>query len=278
MKILFVCSGNTCRSPMAEGYLKSLNLPDIEVESAGISVGFLEGANENSVAAMKEIGIDISNHVSTPLTREMADAQDRIICMTATHKAILESAGVKTEISVLGSGISDPFGSDLDTYVACRNEIIYEIDKLLERSIIRQYKNGDEVEIAKIERECFSAPWSEKGITDAIDNGTAFFVAEQAFKAVGYVSINTSLDEGYINNIAVSVSVRRQGIAQRLLNRIERYAIEKELSFISLEVRESNNAAISLYEKSGYKRVGVRRNFYEGPRENAVIMTKIMRD
>ncbi len=278
MKILFVCSGNTCRSPMAEGYLRSLSLPDIEVKSAGLSVGFLSGANENSVAAMEEIGIDISNHLSTPLTREMAEAQDKIICMTATHKAILEAAGVKSDISVLGSGISDPFGADIDTYIACRNEIVYEIDKLLERAIIRPYKSGDEAEIAKIEEECFSSPWSEKGITDAIENGTAFFIAEKAFRVVGYVSINTSLDEGYINNIAVSASSRRQGIAERLLGRIDRYAVKKELSFVSLEVRESNLAAISLYEKCGYKRVGIRRNFYEGPRENAVIMTKIMRD
>lgn len=278
MKILFVCSGNTCRSPMAEGYLKSLNLPDVEVKSAGISATEFDTVAENSVAAMKEIGIDISAHSATPLTRELAEAQDKIICMTATHKAILEYSGVKADISVLGGGISDPYGSDIDTYIVCRNEIIYEIDKLIEKAVIRPFKTGDEKGIAALERECFSVPWSEQAVLDAVDNGTTFFVAEKAFCVVGYVSINTPLDEGYINNVAVAPKCRRQGIAQKLLSRLDREAAKKELSFVSLEVRQSNASAISLYEKCGYKNVGVRPNFYENPRENAIIMTKTMRD
>ncbi|MBR3961706.1 MAG: low molecular weight phosphatase family protein, partial [Clostridia bacterium] len=107
MKIIFVCTGNTCRSPMAEGYLKSLNIGGLEVASRGLQAG--GGVSENSVAAMQEIGIDISAHTPRNLTREEIDGADIIVCMTATHKAILESAGVKADIRVLGSGISDPF-------------------------------------------------------------------------------------------------------------------------------------------------------------------------
>lgn len=274
MKILFVCSGNTCRSPMAEGYLKSLKLQGIEVKSAGLSVGTFSRVSENSVAAMKEIGIDISNHIPTALTRSLIDTCDKIICMTPTHKAILENAGVNADISVLGGGIFDPYGGDENMYIACRNEITAELDRLINSVIIRPFKKGDVSEIAEIEKQCFSSPWSAEGITESVNNGTLFLVAEKAFRVAGYVSVNTALDEGYINNIAVAPAHRRQGIAERLLQRLEKKADKIELSFLSLEVRQSNSAAIALYEKCGYKKMGARKNFYENPREEAIIMTK----
>ena len=82
------------------------------------------------------------------------------------------------------------------------------------------------------------------------------------------------LDEGYITNVAVASKFRRCGIAQNLLKKIIAFAQSQRLSFISLEVRVSNAAAISLYEKFGFEKVGLRRNFYTLPQENAVIMTK----
>ena len=276
MKILFVCSGNTCRSPMAEGYLKSLKLKGVEVSSAGLQAGGF--VSENSVAAMQEMGIDISHHIPRQITREMINSADKIICMTATHKALLELSGAEGNISVLGFGISDPYGSDVDTYIACRNEIINEIDKILSRINIRSYANGDETKIAALEKECFSSPWSEKAITDAKANGTFFLIAEKGFDFAGYISLNTAADEGYINNIAVVPEYRRQGVAESLLYHLGKTAEKKQLAFLSLEVRESNLAAIKLYEKCGYKNMGVRKNFYENPKENAIIMTKTMRD
>lgn len=276
MNILFVCSGNTCRSPMAEGYLKSLDLEGVKVSSAGLQAGGF--VSENSVAAMADIGIDISNHVPRQITREMINKTDKIICMTATHKAMLELSGVGGDISVLGFGISDPYGSDIDGYIACRNEITNEIDKIINRISIRDYVSGDEKKIAALERECFSSPWSETAITDAVANGTKFLIAEKGFDFAGYISLNTAADEGYINNIAIQPSFRRQGIAERLLTALDKKAQKFELAFLSLEVRESNLAAIKLYEKCGYQNMGIRKNFYADPRENAIIMTKTMRD
>ncbi len=278
MKILFVCSGNTCRSPMAEGYLKSLNLKGIEVSSAGLQVGAFSSVSENSVAAMREIGIDISSHIPRQITREIIENSDKIICMTLTHKAILEAAGIKAEISVLGSGIFDPYGSEADMYSVCRQQITDEIDRLINNTVIRPYKKGDERAIAEIEKECFSIPWSENAINEAVANGTVFLVAEKSFRIVGYVSMNTALDEGYINNIAVKGDFRRQGIADRLLNSLYKKAEKLNLAFLSLEVRASNKNAISLYQKAGYKNMGIRKNFYEKPTEDAIIMTKTMRD
>ncbi len=278
MKILFVCSGNTCRSPMAEGYLKSLNIKGLEVASAGLQVGQYSSVSENSVAAMKEIDIDISTHIPRQINLSMINAYEKIICMTATHKAILELSGVKADISVLGFGISDPYGQDEDAYILCRKEITNEIDKLINKMSVRPYKKGDEKEIAEIERECFSLPWSENAVVSSIDKGDAFFVLEKGFSVVGYVGLSTVLDEGYINNIAVKKEHRQKGGAGLLLNELIKYAENKDLSFISLEVRASNKNAIGLYEKNGFKNMGIRKNFYENPKEDAIIMTKTMRD
>lgn len=277
MKILFVCTGNTCRSPMAEGYLKSLNLPGIEVLSAGLSVGYSDKVSENAVTVMHEMGIDISNHTPTQLTADIASSADKIICMGLSHMQILKSAGINADISVLGSGISDPYGGDEDMYAVCRNEIIYEIDRIVKNIKIRLFKAGDEIEISEIEKQCFSKPWSADGILSSVKSGTTFIVAEKAFKTVGYISINIILDEGYINNLAVIRENRRNGIAEKLLNYTERFANGKNLSFISLEVRESNSAAIALYLKCGYSKAGLRKNFYFSPQESAIIMTKYLK-
>lgn len=274
MKILFVCSGNTCRSPMAEGYLNSLKIEGLEASSAGLNAALGDRVSENSVAVMQDIGIDISNHNPKPITRHMIENADKIICMTPTHKALLKLSGINADISVLGTGIMDPFGSDEDIYALCRNEIIREIDKLISGVVIRELKPSDITEIANIEKECFSSPWSEKAITDAVDNGTVFLVAEAAFKVVGYVSFNYVLDEGYINNIAVKGQARNKGVAKKLLTALSNKATDLKLSFISLEVRKSNTAAISLYNKCGYKDMGVRKDFYAHPKEDAIIMTK----
>ena len=95
---------------------------------------------------------------------------------------------------------------------------------------------------------------------------------------LGYAGLLVVLDEGYITNVAVRPAYRRQGIASDLLGVFERFARGHQLAFLTLEVRASNAAAIALYEKMGYARVGVRKNYYEHPREDAVIMTREFTD
>ena len=82
------------------------------------------------------------------------------------------------------------------------------------------------------------------------------------------------LDEGYISNVAVGPDYRRAGIADALIDRLLTLCREHELSFVTLEVRSGNKPAIALYEKHGFKTVGLRKNYYERPREDALIMTK----
>ena len=106
-----------------------------------------------------------------------------------------------------------------------------------------------------------------------MDAGTIFYVACLNNKIVGYMGLSKIVGEGYVTNIAVLPEYRRLGIGEKILG----YVIDNtkaELEFISLEVRVSNIAAISLYEKFGFERTGLRKRFYTNPQEDAIIMTK----
>ncbi len=266
MKILFVCTGNTCRSPMAEGYMKSLGF---NCESRGLAADE-SAVSENSAKAMAEMDIDISSHISKQLTKADIDAFDTIICMSKSHYDYLQSLGIDCE--VLGNGIGDPYGCDLDTYKACRDEIIKALYKRFGRVLCMDDSHIDGM--VKIENACFSHPWTKDGIIEAKQNRTRFYVFEKDGCVMGYVGVSVILDEGYITNIAVLPEYRQLGIATALLTRLDGLAKLENLSFISLEVRKSNQKAISLYEKFGYKTEGVRKNFYDDPKEDALIMTK----
>ena len=126
--------------------------------------------------------------------------------------------------------------------------------------------------LAEIERACFHAPWSETMLREELGKGI-FLVAEQDGRTAGYVGCQTVLDEGYITNIAVSPDFRRQGIAKALIEALLAKARENGLAFVTLEVRESNAAARALYAGAGFQPVGIRKNFYSNPTENAVLMT-----
>ena len=130
-------------------------------------------------------------------------------------------------------------------------------------------------QVAALERECFSSPWTEGMLTDALyDPQACFIVAEDGEGGVlGYAGLHAVLDEGYIDNVAVEQSARRHGVASALLDVFCRFG-QANLSFLTLEVRASNTAAIALYEKHGFAQVGLRKNYYQNPREDALLMTK----
>ena len=130
-------------------------------------------------------------------------------------------------------------------------------------------------QIAALERECFSMPWSERLLEDALfDPQASFLVADDGEgNVLGYAGLHAILDEGYIDNIAVEPAARRHGVASALLDVFCRYGAAN-LAFLSLEVRASNQAAISLYEKFGFREVGRRRGYYQNPKEDALILTK----
>ena len=131
-------------------------------------------------------------------------------------------------------------------------------------------------EVAELERICFSAPWSRNMLAEELDNAlSALLVAlDDSDRVVGYAGVQVILDEGYITNVAVRPECRRQGIAGKLLDVFLNFAEGNKLAFLTLEVRESNHPAIILYGTRGFRSVGRRRNYYEHPREDAIIMTK----
>jgi len=133
-------------------------------------------------------------------------------------------------------------------------------------------------DIAKLEKLCFSLPWNEKMILSQYpDEMHVFLVCEDELgRLCGYVGMMFVLDEGYIANVAVSPEYRRRGLADMLINELEKRAKELKLSFMTLEVRESNSAAIALYEKHGFNPVGRRKKYYELPTEDAILMTLIL--
>ncbi len=141
--------------------------------------------------------------------------------------------------------------------------------------IVRRMKMDDIHAVAHIEEECFSMPWSERAFEEsmALPHGI-FFVAEYNNKIAGYVGVYHIGDECDITNVAVSVDCRRMGVGKRLLEAVDMYATDNSIHSITLEVRESNTSAIALYEKMNYKNIGIRKNFYEKPVENAIIMIR----
>ena len=131
-------------------------------------------------------------------------------------------------------------------------------------------------QIAALEKECFSMPWNETMLEDALfDPQASFIVAEDGEEGniLGYAGLHAVLDEGYIDNIAVAPDARRHGVASALLDVFCRFGAVN-LAFLTLEVRKSNAAAIGLYEKFGFQRAGLRPGYYQHPREDAVIMTR----
>ena len=138
---------------------------------------------------------------------------------------------------------------------------------------IREMTARDVEEVAGIEKQIFSQPWSEKGFLDAVNLGdTVFLVAEKQGQIAGYIGMYFSMDEGEITNVAVAPAQRNHGVGGLLIDELLRIAGQKGIAKIVLEVRVSNDSAIRLYERKGFLRIGVRKGFYEFPKEDADIM------
>ncbi len=145
---------------------------------------------------------------------------------------------------------------------------------MIEDVVIVEMQKRHIEHLAKIEKECFSTPWSEKSLSEELENHVAhFFVAEKNGLVCGYIGMHVILDEAYISNIAVRAQFRGINIGTTLLKHVISFSKNNYLSFISLEVRKSNSKAIKFYKLNGFRAVGTRHNFYNSPQEDAIIMT-----
>ncbi len=126
--------------------------------------------------------------------------------------------------------------------------------------------------IAELENQCFSEPWSEKALAEELNVPSALFLTAMIGGAVaGYMGVHHLGDCAYVCNVAVFPEFRRRSVASALLEAHMQRAKEAGMSEISLEVRTSNAAARTLYEKFGFEHLGTRPKFYRSPEENAEI-------
>lgn len=283
-KIIFLCAGNTCRSPMAEvtfrKYAKERNLP-ADVKSAGLLAFAGDEATENAKKAVEELGLNLSDHRAKKLS--VYDVEECDFIVPVTRELLGGLTGVdKNKIILPQKDISDPYGKDEEAYRECLKEISDFTEKLADKLAeikISPMKAEDAEAIAKIEKQCFSKPWTKAGIEAELSNNKAhFFTAKKLGTVCGYIGMHIILDECYIANVAVSPRWQKSRIGYTLAQKAVAVAEEKGCRFVSLEVRKSNKPAISLYEKCGFVPMGERKNFYSEPTEDALIMTKELED
>lgn len=132
-------------------------------------------------------------------------------------------------------------------------------------------------DVARLEQICFSRPWSRRMLAEELENQcAAFLVALEpgTDKVIGYAGLLVMADEGYITNVAVFPEYRRRGVAEQIIQVFCDFAQGNHLAFLTLEVRPSNAPAISLYNSFGFEEVGRRKNYYDLPREDALILTR----
>lgn len=138
---------------------------------------------------------------------------------------------------------------------------------------IRRMTEADVPAAAALERACFSQPWSENAYRSTLaDKNAVYLTAEtENGEMAGICGMLDILGEGDISNVAVAEEFRRQRIAEKMLEQLLRLGKERGITAFTLEVRASNAAAIGLYGKFGFAVEGRRKNFYEKPREDALI-------
>lgn len=143
--------------------------------------------------------------------------------------------------------------------------------------IITEMKRENIPQAALIEERTFSMPWSQKAFEESMTHDYMVFLMaydEETKQMIGYIGMYTSFGDADITNIAVLPEYRGKGIGSKLIDAIFSKAREKHITHIRLEVRQSNEQAIKLYERKGFAKIGIRKDFYQKPIENAFIMVK----
>ncbi len=140
---------------------------------------------------------------------------------------------------------------------------------------IRKMTAREVSQVAELEKLCFTLPWSEKSVAGELENPLALWlVAMEGDSLAGYVGSQTVMDETDMMNLAVAPQFRRQGVGEALVNALVASLKERGSRCLTLEVRDSNDAARALYAKLGFVEIGRRRGYYRDPREDALILRK----
>lgn len=139
---------------------------------------------------------------------------------------------------------------------------------------IQEMQLDDLEQVVEIEQQNFSVPWTENGFFSfLLRSDTLFLVAKEEDRILGYMGIMMVLDEGEITNVSVAQTARRRGVGRLLVQTMLDKMRRAGLNMIHLEVRKSNTPAIRLYEQFAFVQDGERKNYYEEPTEDAVLMS-----
>lgn len=143
--------------------------------------------------------------------------------------------------------------------------------------IITQMELQHISQVAELERLCFSDPWSEKSVAAELEHDySLWLVVLEGETVVGYIGSQTSFGETDMMNVAVRPDCRRRGIGEKLILALMEELKARESHSLTLEVRASNESAITLYHKLGFSQIGLRKNYYRNPREDALILQKVL--
>lgn len=139
---------------------------------------------------------------------------------------------------------------------------------------IRKMREEDIAEVAKLEQEIFPDPWSERAIRETLEQTqTMLLSALDDGRLIGYLILYYVLEDGEIARIAVDPEWRRKGVASRLLKELALICADNGVNKLLLDVRESNDSARAFYERQGFVRDGIRKNYYANPTEHAILMS-----
>lgn len=141
---------------------------------------------------------------------------------------------------------------------------------------IRRMEIDDLEQVVEIEKQNFSKPWTETGFFSfLLRNDTMFWVAEEEGEICGYTGVILVMDEGDITNVSVKPGMQGKGIGTMLLQEMIEKTGREGIDILHLEVRKSNDRAVALYEKLGFVQDGLRKNYYEAPTEDGILMSRI---
>lgn len=285
--VCFVCTGNTCRSPMAEAVLRHFGGGRYAAVSAGISAVEGESISENAVLALGNAGIKntaenpYASHKARQMTRELAARSDMIVAISSSHLLRLTAAFPEfaEKMRVMPHDVPDPYMGSIGVYEKCLRAIVADIGEMFalgvcETYAVRAAAPEDVPRISEIEAATFTDPWTEEMISACIAPYSDLWVLESSVRGVcGFAVLDRTLGkEAELHKIALSAEMRGKGLSVLLMDKLIGRARERGVGRIMLEVRESNAPAIALYRSCGFEKVGIRPAYYRKPTENALLM------